>query len=65
LPIEALFWGDWWLSSEGVDRQSLIIDRLQAVIASPYFSELAQIWHPAAALARGQDRHPAGRTREL
>lgn len=42
LPIEVLFWGDWWLSSEGVDRQSLIISRLQAVIASPYFSELAQ-----------------------
>jgi hypothetical protein len=37
-----LFWGDWWLSPEGVDRQSFIISRLQAVIASPYFSELAQ-----------------------
>lgn len=42
LPIEALFWGNWWLSAEGVDRQSLIIGRLQAVIASPYFSELQQ-----------------------
>jgi hypothetical protein len=42
LPIEALFWGDWWLSPEGVDRQSMIAQRLQAVIASPYFSELAQ-----------------------
>jgi hypothetical protein len=42
LPIEALFWGDWWLSPEGVDRQAFIIGRIQAVIASPYFSELAQ-----------------------
>ena len=42
LPIEALFWDDWWLSPEGVDRQAFIIGRIQAVIASPYFSELAQ-----------------------
>ncbi|HZP87899.1 MAG TPA: hypothetical protein VFB54_13875 [Burkholderiales bacterium] len=42
LPIEVLFWGSWWLSAEGVERQSLILSRLQAVIASPYFSELQQ-----------------------
>jgi hypothetical protein len=42
LPIEALFWGDWWLSPEGVGFQAMIVQRLQAVIASPYFSELAQ-----------------------
>jgi hypothetical protein len=40
LPIEALFWGDWWQTPEGVDRQVLISSRLQSVIASPYFSEL-------------------------
>lgn len=42
LPIEALFWGDWWNSPEGIERRSLIIDRLQSVIASNYFSELDQ-----------------------
>src|ERR1700756_2540867 len=42
LPIEALFWGAWWLTPEGVERQSMIVSRLQAIIASPYFSELDQ-----------------------
>jgi hypothetical protein len=40
LPIEALFWGDWWQTPEGVDRQVLISSRLQTVIASPHFSEI-------------------------
>jgi hypothetical protein len=42
LPVELLFWGDWWNSAEGVGRRTLIIDRTQALLASDYFSELKQ-----------------------
>jgi hypothetical protein len=42
LPVELLFWGDWWNSAEGVARRVLIETRTQAVLASDYFSELKQ-----------------------
>lgn len=42
LPVELLFWGDWWNSAEGVVRRVLIETRTQAVLASDYFSELKQ-----------------------
>ncbi len=42
MPVELLFWGDWWNSAEGISRQVLIITRVQAVLASDYFSELKQ-----------------------
>jgi hypothetical protein len=42
IPVELLFWGDWWNSSEGIARRDLYITRVQAVLASNYFSELAQ-----------------------
>jgi hypothetical protein len=42
LPVELLFWGDWWNSVEGANRRALIMDRTQALLASDYFSELKQ-----------------------
>ena len=31
MPLELLFWGDWWNTSEGIARQFLITTRVQAV----------------------------------
>jgi len=42
IPVELLFWGDWWNSPQGVARRVLIETRAQAVLASDYFSELKQ-----------------------
>jgi len=42
LLIEVLFRGGWSLSPDGVGRPSMTVSGLQAIIASPYFSGLAQ-----------------------
>ena len=42
LPIQLLFWGTWWTTAEGAARLALIDDRAQRLVASDYFSELAQ-----------------------
>jgi hypothetical protein len=42
LPVQLIFWGSWWNSANGVGQQGLIIERTKALIASDYFSELAQ-----------------------
>src|SRR5690349_16900524 len=42
LPVELLFWGDWWNSPQGAARRVLLETRTQAVLASDYFSELKQ-----------------------
>ncbi|WEK21492.1 MAG: hypothetical protein P0Y49_10120 [Candidatus Pedobacter colombiensis] len=42
MPVELLFWGDWWNTAEGSGRRILIETRVQAVLASDYFSELKQ-----------------------
>ncbi len=42
LPVELIFWGDWWLTPEGVNRQVLIQTRTQALLASDYFAQLKQ-----------------------
>jgi hypothetical protein len=42
VPVELLFWGDWWNSDEGVARRSLYVTRVQELLASDYFSELVQ-----------------------
>jgi hypothetical protein len=41
-PVELLFWGDFWNSPDGISRRNLIMTRVQAVLASDYFSELKQ-----------------------
>jgi hypothetical protein len=41
-PVQLLFWGDWWNSPAGITRRDLIMTRVQAVLASDYFSELKQ-----------------------
>ena len=41
-PVELLFWGDWWNTAEGIARLNLYVTRVQALLASHYFSELAQ-----------------------
>ncbi|HJY07445.1 MAG TPA: hypothetical protein VJ323_14085 [Bryobacteraceae bacterium] len=41
-PVQLLFWGDWWNSPAGITRRDLITTRVQAVLASDYFSELKQ-----------------------
>ncbi len=42
VPVQLLFWGSWWTTPEGGQRLWLIEDRLKAVLASNYFSELDQ-----------------------
>lgn len=42
MPVQLLFWGGWWNSADGIARRVLIESRVQAVLASDYFSELAQ-----------------------
>jgi hypothetical protein len=42
MPIQLIFWGDWWNSPDGTTRRNLIDQRTQAVLASDYFSELDQ-----------------------
>ena len=42
LPVQLIFWGSWWNSASGTGQQWLIIERTKALIASDYFSELAQ-----------------------
>jgi hypothetical protein len=41
-PVELLFWGDWWNTDEGIARRTLYMNRTQDLLASDYFSELAQ-----------------------
>jgi hypothetical protein len=41
-PVQLLFWGGWWATAEGGQRRWMIEDRLQALLASEYLSELAQ-----------------------
>jgi hypothetical protein len=42
IPVELLFWGDWWNSDEGKVRRDKYITRVQEMLASDYFSELVQ-----------------------
>jgi hypothetical protein len=42
MPVELLFWGDWWNSPEGATRRNLIESRTQALLVSNYFSEVKQ-----------------------
>ena len=42
MPVELLFWGDWWNTAEGAARLTLYSTRVQALLASDYFSELVQ-----------------------
>ncbi len=42
IPVELLFWGDWWNTTEGVDRRTMLINRTQTLLASNYFLELKQ-----------------------
>jgi len=42
LPVQLLYWGTWWTTAEGSARIALIDDRTKRLLASPYFSELAQ-----------------------
>jgi hypothetical protein len=41
-PVQLLFWGSWWATPEGGQRLWLIENRFQALLASEYFSQLAQ-----------------------
>jgi hypothetical protein len=42
LPVQLVFWGAWWSSIEGTARRVLLTSRVQALLASDYFSELEQ-----------------------
>jgi hypothetical protein len=42
LPVQLVFWGAWWNSIEGTPRRALLTERVQALLASDYFSELEQ-----------------------
>ena len=42
VPIQLIFWGTFWQSSEGAARFGMVADRMQRLIESPYFSGLAQ-----------------------
>src|SRR6267154_1594137 len=41
-PLQLLFWGDFWNTAEGNGKLNLYISRIQALLASNYFSELEQ-----------------------
>ncbi|MEV6817020.1 hypothetical protein, partial [Micromonospora sp. NPDC051296] len=42
LPVQLIYWGSWWQTKEGSARRTLIDSRTQSLLASDYFSELAQ-----------------------
>lgn len=42
LPVQLIYWGEWWNSPAGAARRAMITDRTQRLINSDYFSELAQ-----------------------
>lgn len=42
LPVQLIYWGEWWTTPAGATRRAMINDRTQRLINSDYFSELAQ-----------------------
>ena len=42
LPVQLIYWGNWWNSAAGAGRRAMITDRTLRLINSEYFSELAQ-----------------------
>jgi hypothetical protein len=42
LPVELLYWGDWWNTPAGADRRALINTRTHALLDSNYFAEMQQ-----------------------
>jgi hypothetical protein len=52
-PVQLIFWGDWWNTGDGKPKLSLIEQRVQGLLASPYFSELAQYGVAHAPIWRG------------
>lgn len=41
-PVQLVYWGTWWTTPAGSQRQQLFDARVQALLASPYFSQLDQ-----------------------
>jgi hypothetical protein len=41
-PVQLLFWGSWWSTPEGSNRVWMIEERMKAIVASDYCSELGQ-----------------------
>lgn len=51
-PVQLVFWGDWWAGA-GAAQRGLIESRTQSLLASPYFTELAQYYIAGAPAWRG------------
>ncbi|WP_029112313.1 hypothetical protein [Mycobacterium sp. URHB0044] len=43
-PVRLIFWGNWWLTADGVARRDLVITRTQAMLNSHYFDQLDQYY---------------------
>jgi hypothetical protein len=42
LPVQLVYWGEWWNTPDGAARAALLSGRVRALLASDYFSELVQ-----------------------
>ncbi|MEP7179565.1 MAG: hypothetical protein ABI775_10775, partial [Pseudonocardiales bacterium] len=42
LPIQLIYWGEYWNSPDGSARRAMLDSRTQALLASSYYSELDQ-----------------------
>lgn len=51
-PVQLIFWGDWWAGA-GSAQRGLIESRTQSLLASRYFTELAQYYIGGAPTWRG------------
>ena len=65
-PIQLIFWGTWWETSEGIARRDLYIKRTRQLLDSTYFSQLDQyliarppVWRGDAMVVR--EPAPPGR----
>lgn len=52
-PLQLIFWGAWWTTQTGAQRRTLIEQRAQSLLASPYFTELVQYGVVHAPVWRG------------
>jgi hypothetical protein len=44
LPVQLLFWGNWWTSADGATRRATLESQIQTLLAGPYTASLDQYW---------------------
>ncbi|MGW5751438.1 hypothetical protein [Nocardia rhamnosiphila] len=52
-PIQLIFWGSWWTSGDGAQRQGMVEARTRALLDSHYFDELGQYYIAQKPVWRG------------